>query len=68
MNTALGRKVPHHISVDAFIAWAPDDRWELIDGQPRAGGAGVRRTGSFRRTLLTRSPGACVMREADASP
>jgi Uma2 family endonuclease len=36
MNTALRRKVPHHISVDEFIAWAPDDRWELIDGQPRA--------------------------------
>jgi Uma2 family endonuclease len=36
MNTALRRKTPHHITVDEFIAWAPDDRWELIDGSPRA--------------------------------
>lgn len=36
MNTAVRRKMPHHITVDEFIAWAPDDRWELIDGSPRA--------------------------------
>jgi Uma2 family endonuclease len=36
MNTAVRRKTPHHITVDEFIAWAPDDRWELIDGSPRA--------------------------------
>ena len=36
MNTAVRRKTPHHITVDEFVAWAPDDRWELIDGSPRA--------------------------------
>jgi Uma2 family endonuclease len=36
MNTALRRKMPHRMTVDEFIAWAPDDRWELIDGSPRA--------------------------------
>jgi hypothetical protein len=36
MNTVLRHKTPHHITVDEFIAWAPDDRWELIDGSPRA--------------------------------
>ena len=28
--------VPHHMTVDEFIAWAGDDRWELVDGEPRA--------------------------------
>lgn len=36
MNSALRRKMPPHITVDEFIAWAPNDRWELIDGSPRA--------------------------------
>jgi Uma2 family endonuclease len=36
MNTVIRRKVPHRMMVDEFIAWAPGDRWELIDGQPRA--------------------------------
>jgi Uma2 family endonuclease len=36
MNTAIRRKTPHHLTVDEFVAWAPDDRWELIDGHPRA--------------------------------
>ena len=36
MNTALRRKTPLHMTVDEFIAWAPDVRWELIDGSARA--------------------------------
>jgi Uma2 family endonuclease len=36
MNTAIRRKMSHHMSVDEFIAWAPGDRWELVDGEPRA--------------------------------
>jgi Uma2 family endonuclease len=36
MNTAIRRKTPHHMTVDEFVAWAPNDRWELINGQPRA--------------------------------
>jgi Uma2 family endonuclease len=36
MNTALRRKVPHRMTVDEFVAWAGDDRWELVDGEPRA--------------------------------
>jgi Uma2 family endonuclease len=36
MNTALRRKAPHHMTVDEFLAWAGDDRWELVDGEPRA--------------------------------
>jgi Uma2 family endonuclease len=36
MSTAVSRKVPHHMTVDEFIAWAGDGRWQLIDGEPRA--------------------------------
>lgn len=36
MNTAIRRKTPRHLTVDEFIARAPGDRWELIDGEPRA--------------------------------
>jgi len=36
MNTAIRRKVPHHMSVDEFIAWVGDERWQLVDGEPRA--------------------------------
>jgi Uma2 family endonuclease len=27
---------PHHMTVDEFIAWCGDGRWQLIDGEPRA--------------------------------
>ena len=36
MTTAIRRKVPHHMSVDEFIAWVGDERWQLVDGEPRA--------------------------------
>lgn len=36
MSTAVSRKAPHHMTVDEFIAWACDRRWQLIDGEPRA--------------------------------
>jgi Uma2 family endonuclease len=36
MTTAVRRKVPHHMSVDEFIAWVGDGGWQLIDGEPRA--------------------------------
>jgi Uma2 family endonuclease len=36
MNTATRRKTPRRMKVEEFVAWAPDDRWELIDGEPRA--------------------------------
>ena len=36
MNTAVRRKAPHHMTVDEFIAWVGDGRWELVDGEPRA--------------------------------
>ena len=36
MNTAMRRKVPHHMTVDEFIAWVGDGRWQLVDGEPRA--------------------------------
>ena len=36
MNTAIRRKAPHHMTVDEFIAWAGDGRWQLVDGEPRA--------------------------------
>ncbi|HME20800.1 MAG TPA: Uma2 family endonuclease [Acetobacteraceae bacterium] len=36
MNTAIRRKAPHHMTVDEFIAWVGDGRWQLIDGEPRA--------------------------------
>jgi Uma2 family endonuclease len=36
MSTAIRRKAPHHITVDEFIAWVGDGRWQLIDGEPRA--------------------------------
>jgi Uma2 family endonuclease len=36
MNTAIRRKAPHHMTLDEFIAWAGDDRWQLVDGEPRA--------------------------------
>ena len=36
MNTAIRRKVPHHMTVDEFIAWVGDGRWQLVDGEPRA--------------------------------
>ena len=36
MNTAVRRKLPHHMTVDEFIAWVGDDRWQLVDGEPRA--------------------------------
>ncbi len=36
MTTAIRRRAPHHMSVDEFIAWAGDGRWQLVDGEPRA--------------------------------
>ena len=36
MSTAIRRKAPHHMTVDEFIAWVGDGRWQLIDGEPRA--------------------------------
>jgi Uma2 family endonuclease len=36
MTSAMRRKAPHHMTVDEFIAWAGDGRWQLIDGEPRA--------------------------------
>ena len=37
MNNAVRRrKAPHHMTVDEFIGWAGDGRWELVDGEPRA--------------------------------
>jgi Uma2 family endonuclease len=30
------RKAPHHMTVDEFVAWVGDERWELVDGEPRA--------------------------------
>ena len=36
MNIATRRKAPHHMTVDEFLAWSGDERWELIDGEPRA--------------------------------
>jgi Uma2 family endonuclease len=36
MSTAIRRKAPHHMTVDEFVAWAGDGRWQLIDGEPRA--------------------------------
>ena len=36
MSSATRRKAPHNMTVDEFIAWAGDDRWELVDGEPRA--------------------------------
>jgi Uma2 family endonuclease len=30
------RKVPHHMTVDEFIAWVGDGRWQLVDCEPRA--------------------------------
>ena len=36
INTAIRRKAPHHMTVDEFIAWAAADRWQLVDGEPRA--------------------------------
>jgi Uma2 family endonuclease len=36
MNTALRREAPHNMTVDTFLAWAGDGRWELVDGKPRA--------------------------------
>ena len=36
MNTAVRRKAPHHMTVDEFIAWVGDGRWQLVDGEPRA--------------------------------
>jgi Uma2 family endonuclease len=36
MNTAIRRKVPHHMTVDEFVAWVGDGRWQLVDGEPRA--------------------------------
>ena len=36
MNTAIRRNVPHHMTVDEFIAWVGDGRWQLVDGEPRA--------------------------------
>lgn len=36
MSTAMRRKAPHHMTVDEFIVWAGDGRWQLIDGEPHA--------------------------------
>jgi Uma2 family endonuclease len=36
MSTAMRRKAPHHMTVDEFIVWAGDGRWQLVDGEPRA--------------------------------
>jgi Uma2 family endonuclease len=36
MNTAARRRLPHHMTVDEFIAWVGDGRWQLVDGEPRA--------------------------------
>lgn len=36
MNTAVRRRLPHHMTVDEFIAWVGDGRWQLVDGEPRA--------------------------------
>jgi Uma2 family endonuclease len=36
MSNAVRRDAPHHMTVDEFIAWAGDGRWELADGEPRA--------------------------------
>ncbi len=36
MNTAIRRKAPHHMTVDEFIAWSGDGRWQLVDVEPRA--------------------------------
>jgi Uma2 family endonuclease len=36
MSNAARRDAPHHMTVDEFIAWAGDGRWELVDGEPRA--------------------------------
>ena len=36
MNTAIRRRLPHHMTVDEFIAWVGDGRWQLVDGEPRA--------------------------------
>ncbi len=33
MTTA---EAPHRMTVDGFIAWVGDGRWELVDGEPRA--------------------------------
>jgi Uma2 family endonuclease len=36
MNTAVRRRLPHHMTVDEFIVWVGDGRWQLVDGEPRA--------------------------------
>jgi len=36
MSIAIRRKAPHHMTVDEFVAWTGDGRWQLIDGEPRA--------------------------------
>ena len=36
MNTAGRRRLPQHMTVDEFIAWVGDGRWQLVDGEPRA--------------------------------
>ena len=36
MSSATRRRVPHHMTVEEFIAWAGDGRWQLVDGEPRA--------------------------------
>jgi Uma2 family endonuclease len=36
MSTAMRRKAPHHMTVDEFVVWAGDGRWQLVDGEPRA--------------------------------
>ena len=36
MNAVIRRKAPHHMTVEDFVAWAGDGRWQLVDGEPRA--------------------------------
>ncbi len=49
MNTAIRRQVPHHMTVDEFIAWVGDDRWQLLDGEPRASQRNARNHPGERR-------------------
>jgi Uma2 family endonuclease len=36
MSTSARREAPHHMTVDEFVAWVSDGRWQLVDGEPRA--------------------------------
>jgi hypothetical protein len=54
MSSAIRREAPHHMTVDEFIAWAGADRWELVDGEPRAMAPASATHGISGRTSATR--------------